>query len=197
MRTRKCVFSSPCCQRQWENAKQWIFISHLHFHVCCQMPVNQFWGKGRKEKLSGRWGSRWGRVGAEPPTPPNCRQQPPPQQDCCLLEAGCFVVLFRVWVVFVFFKQIQASSPPAQPGSHFFMLCFPGCSLVHGDWSHCFQVSLQVIRKKEDLLGLRSLRKISLPSFPWTRFSGHNNTVSPRQVYPLKTLSLINNFFLI
>lgn len=110
---------------------------------------------------------------------------------------GVLLCFLGFGLVLVFFKQIQASSPPAQPGSHFFMLCFPGCSLVHGDWSHCFQVSLQVIRKKEDLLGLRSLRKISLPSFPWTRFSGHNNTVSPRQVYPLKTLSLINNFFLI
>lgn len=98
MRTHKCTFSSPCCQRQWENAKQWISISHLRFDICCQMPVSQFWGKGRKEKPSGRWGSRWGRVGDEPPTPPNCRQQPQPQQDCCLLEAGCFVVLFRFWV---------------------------------------------------------------------------------------------------
>lgn len=92
MHTHKCIFSSPCCWRQWENEKQWISISHFHFDVCCQMFASQFWGKGKKEKPSGRWG----RVGEELPTPPNCRQQPQPQQDCCLLEAGWFVVLFRV-----------------------------------------------------------------------------------------------------
>lgn len=96
MHTHKCMFSPSSCRRQWENEKQWITISHLRFDVCCQMFISQFWGKGKKEKPSGRWGSRWGSLGEEPPTPPNCRQQPQWQQDCCLLEAGRFAVLFRV-----------------------------------------------------------------------------------------------------
>lgn len=82
------------------------------------------------------------------------------------------------------FQQIWAPSPPPQYHPLFFKLGFPGCSSALDKQSHSFHVLLQVTRKKEGFIGVRTWRKVSLPSFPWTHLPSHNKTVSPLSDLP-------------